>query len=41
LEHCATKAELDEAERFWISWYRRNTPFRLTNLTAGGDAGTL
>ena len=39
LEECDSKDELNEAERFWIDWYRRNTNFRLTNGTDGGDGG--
>src|ERR1039457_6715431 len=36
LEECGTREELNDAERFWIDWYRR-LGVRLTNLTDGGD----
>jgi predicted GIY-YIG superfamily endonuclease len=36
LEECDTREELNEAERFWIDWYRRCGFARLTNLTDGG-----
>ena len=39
LEECDTREELNEAERFWIDWYRRCGFARLTNLTDGGDGG--
>lgn len=39
IEECDSQTELDEAERFWISWYRRRGG-RLTNLTVGGQSPT-
>lgn len=38
LDQCDSQSQLDEAERFWIDWYRRSGS-RLCNLTQGGDGG--
>ena len=37
LEECDAREEANTAECFWISWYRRNTCFRLCNHSAGGE----
>jgi hypothetical protein len=39
LEECDTREELNDAERFWISWYRRCGFVRLTNVCDGGYGG--
>jgi group I intron endonuclease len=41
LEECLTQKELDDKERFWISFYKSNQNEIGYNLMDGGNSGTL